>query len=42
MDNSIKRTNVAINLRNIRKKHNMTQEAVADKLGIKRNTYARY
>lgn len=42
MDNSIKRTNVAINIRNIRRKHNMTQEAVADKLGIKRNTYARY
>ena len=42
MDNSIKRTNVAINIRNLRRKHNMTQEAAADKLGIKRNTYARY
>jgi transcriptional regulator with XRE-family HTH domain len=42
MDNSIERTSVATNIRMFRKKLNITQEAMAEKLGIKRTTYARY
>ncbi len=42
MGKEIKRTNVATNLRLYRKKMNITQEEIAERLGIKRTTYARY
>jgi transcriptional regulator with XRE-family HTH domain len=42
MGNNIKRTTLGNNLRMLRKKLNITQEAIAEMLGVKRATYARY
>lgn len=42
MSKSIKRTPVGNNIRDLRKKHNMTQGVISEILGIKRTTFARY
>ena len=42
MAKNIERTEVALNLISLRKENNLNQTAVADILGIKRDTYARY